>query len=322
MWINPIDPNIFVQSNDGGANVTLDGGLTWSSQHNQPTAELYQVAIDDRFPYWVYAGQQDNSTIMVPSLPPRSMPGGPTAYWMAIGGCETGPAIPKPGNPDIVYSNCKGRFGRYNQSTGQEKQYYVGMGNIYGHNTADLRYRFQRVSPIHVSPHDPNVVYHASQYLHRTTDEGVTWETISPDLTARTPETQMVSGGPITRDITGEEFYSTLYAVQESPIEKGQIWVGANDGPIHMTRDGGANWTNVTPPDLPPSGRVQTVEPSPHRPNKAYVAVRRHQLNAREPHTYPTNPPPLRWPNCGSTCSTASADHWAKSCCSRWARLK
>ncbi|MFB3069528.1 MAG: WD40/YVTN/BNR-like repeat-containing protein, partial [Gemmatimonadales bacterium] len=289
MWINPIDPNIFVQSNDGGANVTLDGGITWSSQHNQPTAELYQVAIDDRFPYWVYAGQQDNSTIMVPSLPPRSMPGGPTAYWMAIGGCETGPAIPKPGNPDIVYSNCKGRFGRYNQSTGQEKQYYVGMGNIYGHNTADLRYRFQRVSPIHVSPHDANIVYHASQYLHRTTDEGVTWETISPDLTARTPETQMVSGGPITRDITGEEFYSTLYAVQESPIEKGQIWVGANDGPIHMTRDGGANWTNVTPPDLPPSGRVQTVEPSPHRPNKAYVAVLRYQLNDWEPHIYRTN---------------------------------
>ena len=289
MWINPIDPDIFVQSNDGGANVTLDGGRTWSTQHNQPTAELYQIAIDDQFPYWIYAGQQDNSTIMVPSLPPRSMPGGQTAYWMAIGGCETGPAIPKPGNPDIVYSNCKGRFGRYNQSTGQEKQYYVGMGNIYGHNTADLVYRFQRVSPIAVSPHDPNIVYHASQFLHRTTDEGVTWETISPDLTARTPETQMISGGPITRDITGEEFYSTLYAVKESPIEPGQIWVGANDGPIHMTRDGGANWTNVTPPDLPPGGRVQTVEPSPHRPNKAYVAVLRYQLDDWEPHIYRTD---------------------------------
>ena len=187
MWINPTNPDVFVQSNDGGANVTLDGVRTWSTQHNQPTAELYQVAIDDRFPYWVYAGQQDNSTIMVPSLPPLSRPGGPTAYWRAIGGCETGPAIPKPGDPNIVYSNCKGRFGRYNQMTGQEKQYYVGMGNMYGHNTADLEYRFQRVSPIHVSPHDPGIVYHASQYLHRTTDEGVTWETISPDLTGRDP---------------------------------------------------------------------------------------------------------------------------------------
>ncbi len=289
MWINPTNPDVFVQSNDGGANVTLDGGRTWSTQHNQPTAELYQVAVDDRFPYWVYAGQQDNSTIMVPSLPPLSRPGGPTAFWRAIGGCETGPAIPKPGDPNIVYSNCKGRFGRYNQRTGQEKQYYVGMGNMYGHNTADLEYRFQRVSPIHVSPHDPGIVYHASQYLHRTTDEGVTWETISPDLTERDPSKQVVSGGPITRDITGEEFYSTLYTVRESPIEKGLIWVGANDGPIHVTRDGGEHWTEVTPPDLLPFGRVQTVEPSPHRASKAYAAVLRYQLGDWEPYLYRTD---------------------------------
>ena len=289
MWINPNDPNLFIQSNDGGVNVTRDGGKTWSTQHNQPTAELYQVNIDDRFPYWVYAGQQDNSTIMVPSLPPISRPGGQTAFWMAIGGCETGPAVPKPGNPEIVYSNCKGRFGRYNQTTGQEKQYYVGMANMYGHNTADLRHRFQRTSPIHISPHDPNVVYHASQYLHRTTDEGVTWETISPDLTAHTPETQMVSGGPITRDITGEEFYSTAYAVQESPLQRGLIWVGANDGPIHVTRDDGRTWTDVTPPDLPPGGRVQTVEPSPHSASRAYVAVLRFQLGDFSPHIYRTN---------------------------------
>ncbi|MCZ6915155.1 MAG: hypothetical protein O7I93_00125 [Gemmatimonadetes bacterium] len=309
MWINPIDPNIIVQSNDGGANVTLDGGETWSTQHNQPTAELYQVAIDDQFPYWVYAGQQDNSTIMVPSLPPYAVASGPTGYWRAIGGCETGPAVPKPGDHTIVYSNCKGRFGRYSKDTGQEKQYYVGMANIYGHNTADLEYRFQRVSPIHVSPHDPSTVYHASQYLHRTTDEGVTWETISPDLTARTPETQMVSGGPITRDITGEEFYSALYAVQESPIAAGLIWVGANDGPIHVTRDGGATWTNVTPPDLGPGGRVQTVEPSPHRPNKAYVAVLRYQLGDWEPHIYRTNDYGATWTRLTTGTNGVPADH-------------
>ncbi len=276
------------QPQDGGANVTLDGGESWSSQHNQPTAEVYQVHVDDRFPYWVYAGQQDNTTIRVPSRPPYSHPGGPTGYWLAIGGCETGPAVPKPGNPDIVYSNCKGRFGRYNQATGQEQQYYVGMANIYGHNPRDLEYRFQRVSPIHVSPHDPNVVYHGSQFLHRTTDDGKTWEQISPDLTAFDPETQVASGTPITRDITGEEHYSTLYAVQESPIQPGLIWVGANDGPIHVTRDGGMNWTNVTPRDLPPRGRVQTVEPSPHHPGKAYVAVLRYQLGDWTPHIYRT----------------------------------
>jgi photosystem II stability/assembly factor-like uncharacterized protein len=288
MWINPQNPDIFIQSNDGGANVSLDGGKTWSTQHNQPTAELYQVDIDDQFPYWVYAGQQDSSTIAVPSLPPYPSPTGPSGYWLSVGGCETGPAVPKPGNHNIVYANCKGRFGRYNKETGQEMQFYVGAANMYGHNPKDLKYRFQRVSPIHVSPHDSNVVYHASQYLHKTTDEGVTWETISPDLTAFDPSKQVISGSPITRDITGEEFYSTIYAVRESPLEKGLIWVGANDGPIHVTRNGGKTWAEVTPRDLPPGGRVQTVEPSPHRAGKAYVAVYRYMLNDWQPYIFRT----------------------------------
>ncbi|MFC1477323.1 WD40/YVTN/BNR-like repeat-containing protein [candidate division KSB1 bacterium] len=288
IWINPNDPDLYVQANDGGVNVTRDNGRTWSTQNNQLTAEIYQVAVDDQFPYWVYGGQQDNSTIMVPSIPPYSMSIGPTGFWRAIGGCETGPAVPKPGNHNIVYANCKGRFGRYNKITGQEKQYYVGASNMYGHNPKDLRYRFQRVSPIHVSPHDPNVVYHASQYLHKTTDEGVTWQTISPDLTAFEPDKQVFSGSPFTRDITGEEFYSTIYAIQESPVKKGLIWVGSNDGPFHVTRDGGKNWKDVTPSDLPPGGRVQTVEPSPHRAGKAYFAVYRYLLNDWEPYIYRT----------------------------------
>ena len=187
MWINPGDPDIFIQANDGGANVTLNGGETWSTQHNQPTAELYQLDVSDGYPYRLYSGQQDNSTISVPSLPPLFMPGGHTALWEAHGGCETGPAVPKPGDPDIVYANCKGRFGYFNRRTGQEKQYYVGFWNIYGHNPRDLAYRFQRVAPIHVSPHDPDRVYHTSQYVHATTDGGRTWEKLSPDLTAFTP---------------------------------------------------------------------------------------------------------------------------------------
>jgi len=288
MWINPKNPDVFIQSNDGGANVTLDGGKTWSTQFNQPTAELYQVDIDDQFPYWVYAGQQDSSTIAVPSLPPYSSPVGPMGYWISVGGCETGPAVPKPGNHHIVYANCKGRFGRYNKITGQEMQFYVGAADMYSHNPRDLKYRFQRVSPIHVSPHDAEVVYHASQYLHRTTDGGVTWETISPDLTENDPSKQVISGSPITRDITGEEFYSTIYSVRESTLEKGLIWVGANDGPIHVTRDGGKTWINVTPKDLPPGGRVQTVEPSPHLPGKAYVAVYRYLLNDWQPYIFRT----------------------------------
>ena len=289
LWINPENPRIQIQSNDGGANVTLDGGATWSTQYNQPTAELYQVDIDDNFPYWLYAGQQDNSTIRVPSNPPETRSaGGHTGAWEAIGGCETGPVVPKPGDPSIVYANCKGRFGRYNRETGQEKQYYVGFVNIYGTNPADLPYRFQRVVPIEVSPHDPSTVYHGSQFVHKTTDEGVTWERISPDLTAFRPERQMVSGGPITRDITGEEHYSVLYAVEESPIGAGVIWAGANDGPVHVTRDGGLTWRDVTPPDMPPEGRIQTIDPSPHDAAKAYFAGYRILLGDLRPFIYKT----------------------------------
>ena len=221
MWINPDNPQLFIQANDGGVNVTHNGGQTWSTQLNQATAELYQVEVDDQYPYWLYAGQQDNySTVSVPSLPPNSHQMGSNGFITNTGGCETGPAVPKPGDANIVYSNCKGRFSVYNKRTGQEQRYDVGAANMYSHNPRDLKFRFQRVSPIHVSPHDPNVVYHTSQFVHKTTDEGKTWEIISPDLTAFEPDKQVISGSPITRDITGEEFYSTIYAIQESKLEK------------------------------------------------------------------------------------------------------
>jgi len=289
IWVHPNDTLLWVQANDGGANVTRDAGKTWSTQFNQATAELYQVEVDNQFPYWLYAGQQDNySTISVPSLPPFGVQAGPNSYITNTGGCETGPAVPNPDNPNIVYSNCKGRFGVFNKETGQEMQYYVGASNMYGHNPKDLKFRFQRVSPIHVSPHNSGVVYHASQYLHKTTDEGKTWEIISPDLTAFTPETQVISGSPITRDITGEEFYSTIYAVKESLLKEGLIWVGANDGPVHVTQDGGKNWENVTPKDLQAGGRVQTIEPSPHKEGKAYFATYRYLLGDFKPYIYKT----------------------------------
>ncbi|UCG89399.1 MAG: hypothetical protein JSW71_12845 [Gemmatimonadota bacterium] len=309
MWINPNDPDLFIQSNDGGANVTRDGGETWSTQHNQPTAELYSVDVDDQFPYWLYSGQQDNTTIAVPSLPPHSAPGGPTSFWTEIGGCETGPAVPKPGNHNIVYANCKGRFGRYSKLTGQEKQYYVGAANLYGHNPRDLRFRFQRVAPIEVSPHDPDVVYHGSQYVHKTIDDGVTWETISPDLTAFEPDKQMRPGEPITQDITGEEYYSTLYAIEESPLQAGLIWAGANDGPIHATRDGGTTWTDVTPADLPSGGRVQAIDPSPHNPAKAYVAVYRYLLGDWQPYIYRTTDYGASWTRLTTGTNGVPADY-------------
>ena len=166
-------------------------------------------------------------------------------------------------------------------------QYYVGASNIYGHNPTDLKFRFQRVAPIHVSQHNPDVIYHTSQYVHKTTDDGKTWEIISPDLTAFDPEAQVISGSPITRDITGEEYYSTIYAIRESKLKEGLIWVGANDGPVHVTKDGGKNWENVTP-NMPKGGRVDAVEPSPHDPAKAYVAVLRYLLGDDKPYIYKT----------------------------------
>ncbi|NNK73485.1 MAG: hypothetical protein HKO94_09870, partial [Flavobacteriaceae bacterium] len=178
--------------------------------------------------------------------------------------------------------------GVFNKETGTEMQYYVGAANMYGHNPKDLKYRFQRVSPIHVSPHDPSIVYHCSQFVHKTTNDGKTWETISPDLTAFEDDKQVISGAPITRDITGEEFYSTIYAIRESPAKQGVIWVGANDGPVHLTQDGGKTWTKVTPKGLPPGGRVDAVEPSLHNPAKAYISVLRYQLGDTKPYIYKT----------------------------------
>lgn len=289
LWINKRDTSIWIQSNDGGANVTTNSGKSWSTQNNQPTSELYQVDVDDQYPYWLYAGQQDNNTtVAVPTLPPYDPAGGPASFLMATGGCETGPAVPKPGNSNIVYANCKGRFSVFDKSTGQERVYVVGGANMYGHDPDELKYRFQRVSPIHISPHNPNIVYHTSQFVHKTTDDGKTWETISPDLTAHEPSKQVISGSPITRDITGEEFYSTIYDIKESSVKAGLIWVGANDGPVHVTRDAGKSWTNVTPKELPPGGRIDCVEPSAHQEGKAYFVSLRYQLGDWKPYIYKT----------------------------------
>lgn len=296
MWINPDTPEIFIQSNDGGANVTLDGGASWSTQYNQPTAELYQVEVDDQVPYRVYGAQQDNSTLIVPSLPPLADGvDDPMQWWMRGAGCETGPVKPHPTDPAIVYGVCKGEFSRLSLRTGQEQHFWVYPQNRYGHAARDIRYRFQRTSPFEISPHDPRVIYHGSHVLHRTRDEGRAWEVISPDLTANEPGKQGVSGEPITRDITGEEVYSTIYAIEESPIERGVIWVGANDGPVHVTRDGGANWTNVTPKGLPPGGRVQQIDPSPHRKGSAYIAVYRYLLDDFAPYIYRTDDYGATW---------------------------
>jgi photosystem II stability/assembly factor-like uncharacterized protein len=285
IWINPRDGNTMIQANDGGANVSFDGGRTWSSQLNQVTGEFYGVWLDNQFPYKLYGAQQDDSTVIITSQ------ADPFARedWRSGPGCETGPIIPHPLNPDIVYGSCKGQYGVMNMKTGQEKNYWIGAQSLYGNPARDLIYRMQRVSPMALSPHDPDVLYYGSQYLHRTRDKGVTWERMSVDLTANPDCCQGASGEPITRDVTGEEFYSTLYAITESPLEKGVIWTGANDGPFHVTRDNGKTWTNVTPKDMESGGRVQYIEASPHRKGSAYYAAYRYLLGDYRPYIYRTD---------------------------------
>ena len=284
VWINPKNSLFIIQANDGGANVSLDGGQTWSTQSNQPTAEIYQVALDNQYPYRVYGAQQDNTTVIAPSLPL-----GNGQDFRAGPGCETGPIIPDPGNPELVYGSCKGQFSRLNLSTTDEERYWIGAQSLYGNAGSELTYRFQRVSPMELSPHDPHVIYYGSQYLHRTRDGGVTWQKISPDLTAHPPGTQGSSGEPITRDDTGEEVYSTLYSIRESPVQKGVIWTGSNDGLVYVTRDDGKTWANVTPAGFAPGGRVQNIEPSPHRAGTAYAAIYRYLLGDFAPYLYRTD---------------------------------
>ena len=291
IWINPRDGRVMVQANDGGANVSLDGGRTWSTQMNQPTSEIYGVWTDDGFPYKLYGAQQDNSTLIISSVAnPAS-----TSDWRTGPGCETGPIIPHPRDPNIVYGSCKGQYEVMSLATGQAKSYWVGAQSLYGNPARDLILRFQRVSPMATSAHDPEVLYYGSQKVHRTRDKGVTWETISPDLTANPPCCQGISGEPITRDITGEEFYSTLYAITESPHEAGVIWTGANDGPFHITRDNGKSWKNITPKDLPEGGRVAWIEASPHRRGSAYFAVYRYLLGDYAPYIYRTDDDGASW---------------------------
>ncbi len=291
IWINPHDSNTLIQSNDGGANVSFDGGRTWSTQMNQPTSEIYGVWMDQAFPYRIYGAQQDASTVILSSVAnPYNL-----QDWRAGPGCETGPIMPDPKDPNFVYGACKGQFELMNLTTGQSKNYWIGAQSLYGNPASDLIYRFQRVSPMATSPHDPSIVYYGSQYLHRSRDKGVTWETISPDLTAHPACCQGASGEPITRDVTGEEFYSTLYAITESPFEAGVIWTGANDGPFHITRDNGKTWKDITPKDLPSGGRVAWIDASPHRRGSAYYAVYRYLLGDYKPYLYKTSDYGATW---------------------------
>jgi photosystem II stability/assembly factor-like uncharacterized protein len=296
VWFNPDQPHIFIETNDGGANITQDNGKSWSSINNQPTAEMYMVDADEQFPYNVYGPQQDTGkNLTVPSLPPTSWgPDDPIQFWQPAPGCESGQVRPIPSGK-IVYGDCKGEFGRMNVETGQEQEFWINPQQRYGKLPQDMMFRFVRQAPIEIDAHNPNIVYHGSQFVHRTIDGGVHWTKFSPDVTANGPEGHVMSGEPITRDMTGEEVYAALYSMRSSRLEPGVFWTGSNDGPVWVTRDNGKVWKNVTPAGLPPGGRVHTIEDSPHRKGSAYVSVYRMYLNDFKPYLYMTNDYGVHW---------------------------
>ena len=294
IWINPERPHIIVQANDGGANVSVDGGRSWSTQNNQPTAEFYRVTVDNQFPYRIYGAQQDNSTISVPSRPMPELT--PTEHWHSVAGAESGHIAVHPEQPHLVYSgNYLGRIDRYDHRSGISRNMILYPEMQDGTAPRDLRYRFQWNAPILISRHDPDVVYHTSNYVHRTRDGGWTWETISPDLTTDDDEKQGMPGGPVQHDHTGVEVYNTVFALAESPLRAGEIWAGSDDGRIHVSRDNGGAWIDVTPAAMPADGTVNSIDVSRHDPDRIYLAAYRYRMNDYTPYIFRTEDGGASW---------------------------
>ena len=288
LWIDPADPDRMIESNDGGANVSTNGGASWTTQGNQPTAQFYHVLTDNRFPYWVYGAQQDNSTVAIASASDNG--GIDRPDWHPVGGGESGYVAPDPHDPEIVYAGSYGgEITRYDHNSQQLQNVTPWPLNPIGSGAVDQKYRFQWTEPIVFSPHDPNALYFAAQVLFKTTDNGMHWQIISPDLTRNDKSKQQPAGGPITKDNTGVEVYDTIFSVVESPLQKDLIWAGSDDGLVHITTDAGKNWSDVTPKNIPEWGTVSMIEASPHHAGTAYVAVERHRLDDFAPYMFKTN---------------------------------
>jgi len=295
LWINPDNTNIMVNANDGGGNVTLTGGTSWSEQMNQPTAEFYRVTVDNRFPYRVYGAQQDNSTAAMEAAGGGRRRGDVDFY--EVGGGESGHIAVDPSNPNIVYAGSYGgSITRMDTETGMARSIRAYTDVQTGQQAADMKYRFQWNAPIRISPHNSDVVYHASQFVHRTTDGGHSWEIISPDLTTNDPTKQGYSGGEgITRDSTGVEVYTTIFAFEESPHTPGLLWAGSDDGLIHVSQDNGATWENITPPLMPEGGTVNVIDLSAHSPGRVNVAVFRYREGDFRPYIFQTSDFGANW---------------------------
>ena len=285
LWIDPADPQRMILADDGGGTVSFDGARTWSSQDNQPTAQFYHVTTDDQFPYRIYGAQQDNSAISVAS---RSDDGGiGITDFFSVAGCENSTIAPDPRDPNVTYGGCYlGQLSRYDRRTRQERDISVTEINWDGYAAKDVRERFQWTFPVLVSRHDPRTLYTTSQHVWRSRNEGASWERISADLTVHDPATLGHTGGPVHGEMTGAEWYATIYAFAESPKVEGVLWAGSDDGLIHLSRDGGASWQNVTPAGYGKFTRTAHIDPSPHDPAVVYVAANRYQQDDFTPYLW------------------------------------
>jgi photosystem II stability/assembly factor-like uncharacterized protein len=290
LWIDPKNNQRMIQSNDGGANVSVDGGKTWTGLL-YPTAQIYSIATTAHFPYHICGPQQDNTSICVPS-------DGDGTWWYSAGGGESGWIATHPADPAIYYASSQtGQLTRLDRRTGQSRSIQPWSIRNVGKAAKEVRERFQWTTPIALSPLDPEVLYTGSQHLWKTTNRGQSWQRISPDLTFADPATLEPSGGPIMLDLTTAEHYATIFAIAPSHHEAGTIWVGSDDGRVHITRDGGDHWTDITPPAMPKFSRVHFIDASSHKAGKAYVAVPRYQMQDVHPYIWKTEDYGRSWMN-------------------------
>jgi len=296
LWIDPQNPNRIGNANDGGASISIDGGKTWTTQNNQPTAQFYHVAVDNAFPYHIYGAQQDNSNVGIASRTDSGVIG--REDWFVAAGAnaasECGFVVPDPRDWHIIYSNNEGFINRYDKNKEEVQDVSVWPLDNAGHGAANLVHRFQWVSPLLLSPHNPDVLYTAAECVFKSSDHGQSWTQISGDLTRNDKSKQQPSGGPLTNDITSVEYYDTIFALAESPVKKGTIWAGTDDGLIQVTTDDGQHWSNVTP-KMPEWSTVDLIEPSPDDGNTAYVAVDRHKLDDFKPYIFKTSDLGKKW---------------------------
>lgn len=294
LWIAPENDQRMIIGDDGGAQVSFDAGENWSTYHNQPTAQFYRVTTDNHFPYRIYGAQQDNSTVRIPHRTDGGSIG--ESDWEATAGGESAHIAVDPKNSDIVYGGSYGGFlTRVNHATNEVRAINVWPDNPMGHGAQDMKYRFQWNFPIFFSPNNPKKLYAASNHLHVTTNEGQTWKVISPDLTRADSTKLGSSGGPITKDNTSVEYYATIFAAIESPYEEGLLWTGSDDGLIHVSRDGGESWKNVTPKNMPEWMMINSLEADPFHKGGLYVAGTRYKLGDYQPYLYKTTDYGATW---------------------------